>query len=317
LQQCANLGEQGSTEVASLKQVKEVEQCPGIGYPLLAQIKATEVAEYGNIVERLLTGFVRRAPRHFTWDLFGVSLEFLNCRQLGILIVIFPFSGDQVLLNIAVIDPMGQTNDYVLIRNKRRFWVAKSKLDLDAPVEVVDSGCDSLRNDAILPKQIISRTSQIVLNQSMKAPSFISYFRSGTFVCYLGLFLLPAASAIADVVVIANPKSGAEMLSHDEVVNIFLGRFRQLPSGLSALPADLPPAQPEKAVFYRMLVNKELAEINSYWARLIFSGRTVPPKRVVSDDDMLNWVANTRGGIGYIDRSKLDGRTRIVYEFVP
>ena len=133
----------------------------------------------------------------------------------------------------------------------------------------------------------------------------------------LSTLFLSATEAVADVVVIVNPKSGVEKLSHDEVVNIFLGRFRQFPSGLSALSADLPPAQPEKAIFYHLLVNKELAEINSYWARLVFSGRTVPPKLVGSNDDMLNWVANTRGAIGYVDRSKVDARARIVYEFVP
>ena len=131
------------------------------------------------------------------------------------------------------------------------------------------------------------------------------------------MLLLPAAAAVADVVVIANPKSGVEKLNHDEVVNIFLGRFRQLPSGLSALPADLPPAQPEKAIFYRLLVNKELAEINSYWARLFFAGRTVPPMQAAGNDDLLNWVASTRGGIGYVERARVDGRVKIVYEFAP
>jgi ABC-type phosphate transport system substrate-binding protein len=130
-------------------------------------------------------------------------------------------------------------------------------------------------------------------------------------------FLLPPAGAAADLVVVVNPKSGVDKLNRDEVVNIFLGRYRQLPSGMPALPADLPATQPDKAVFYRLLVDKELAEINSYWARLIFSGRTVPPKQSTGNDDLLKWVAATPGAIGYIERSKVDGRVRIVYEFAP
>lgn len=129
--------------------------------------------------------------------------------------------------------------------------------------------------------------------------------------------LLPPPDAAADVVVIANPRAGVDRLSRDEVVNIFLGRFRQLPSGLSALPADLPSSQPEKAVFYRQLVNKELAEINAYWARLVFSGRTVPPRQAVGNDDLVSWVAGTQGAIGYVDRARADGRVKIVYEFSP
>lgn len=135
--------------------------------------------------------------------------------------------------------------------------------------------------------------------------------------CLLLCCVLPVAEAAAELVVIANPKSGVEKLSHDDVVNIFLGRFRQLPSGVSALPADLPPAQPEKAVFYRLLVNKELAEINSYWARLVFSGRTSPPRQVGSSDDLLKWVAGNPGGIGYLERSQVDARVRVVFELAP
>ncbi|MFY9328677.1 MAG: hypothetical protein WAO76_11775 [Georgfuchsia sp.] len=128
---------------------------------------------------------------------------------------------------------------------------------------------------------------------------------------------LQASAAVADVVVIVNPKSGVEKLSRDEVVNIFLGRFRQMPSGISAQPADLPPGEPDKAIFYRLLVNKDIAEINSYWARLFFSGRTPPPRQAASDEDLLKWVAATPGGIGYIERAKIDGRVRIVYELAP
>jgi ABC-type phosphate transport system substrate-binding protein len=140
--------------------------------------------------------------------------------------------------------------------------------------------------------------------------------RFGTLFLVAGL-LLPFADAAAELVVVVNPRSGVERLSRDEVVNIFLGRFRQLPSGQSAHPADLPATQPERALFYRLLVNKELAEINSYWARLVFSGRTVPPAQTSGNDDLLKWVGATTGGVGYIERAKADGRVRIVYELAP
>jgi len=129
--------------------------------------------------------------------------------------------------------------------------------------------------------------------------------------------LLAVAPAAAELVVVVNPKSGVERLSRDEVINIFLGRYRQLPSGQSAQPADLSAAQPEKAAFYRQLVNKELSEINSYWARLVFSGRTLPPRQATGYEDLLAWVAGTPGGLGYIERAKADARVKIVFEFVP
>ena len=131
------------------------------------------------------------------------------------------------------------------------------------------------------------------------------------------LALLTVAACRAEIVVVVNPKSGVEKLSRDEVVNIFLGRFRQLPSGLAALPVDLPASQPEKSGFYRQLVNKDLAEINAYWARLMFSGRTTPPKQAGSVEDMIAFVGATPGAIGYLDRGRVDARVRVVLEFGP
>ncbi len=131
------------------------------------------------------------------------------------------------------------------------------------------------------------------------------------------LALLSVAVCRAEIVVVVNPKSGVEKLSRDEVVNIFLGRFRQLPSGIAALPVDLPASQPEKSAFYRQLVNKDLAEINAYWARLMFSGRTAPPKQAASVDDAIGYVGATPGAIGYLDRARVDGRVRVVLEFSP
>ena len=129
--------------------------------------------------------------------------------------------------------------------------------------------------------------------------------------------MLPATTGAADLVVIAHPKSGIDRLGRNDVINIFLGRFRQLPSGLSALPVDLPASQGERSAFYHQLVNKELAEINAYWARLVFSGRTMPPRQAASVDDLLDFVAVTPGAVGYVDRSQVNGRVKIVLELTP
>jgi ABC-type phosphate transport system substrate-binding protein len=130
----------------------------------------------------------------------------------------------------------------------------------------------------------------------------------------LGLALLPWWSANADLVVVVNAKSGVDKLSVDEVINIVMGRYRQLPSGIPAQPIDQPESQPERARFYRLLVNKDLPEINAYWARLIFSGKTRPPQQANSQAEVVNWLASQRGAIGYMERSQVDSRFQIVLD---
>lgn len=129
------------------------------------------------------------------------------------------------------------------------------------------------------------------------------------------LVALLTLQAKAGLVVVVNADSGVTELSRDEVINIFLGRYRQYSSGLAALPIDQPADQPESSRFYRLLVNKELAEINAYWARLIFSGKTSPPMQAASGQEVIDWVSRHRGGIGYIERDLATRGLRVVFSF--
>ncbi|MEW6514267.1 MAG: hypothetical protein AB1443_09710 [Pseudomonadota bacterium] len=121
--------------------------------------------------------------------------------------------------------------------------------------------------------------------------------------------------ARAEVVVVVDAASGIERLTQDQVINIYLGRHRKLPTGIAALPVDLPPLDKLRAEFYRKLVDKDLSEINAYWARLYFSGKTTPPMQANSTAEVLRHVTGKAGGIAYLDKSQIDPRMRIVYSF--
>lgn len=131
-------------------------------------------------------------------------------------------------------------------------------------------------------------------------------------------FALPAllslicAGALAEVAVVVDARSGVERLSQDEVINIFLGRHRRLPTGIAAMPVDQPQASPLRGEFYRKLVNKDLTQINAYWARLFFSGKTSPPLQARSPAEALAQVLADPGGIGYVDAAQVDARLRVV-----
>lgn len=130
------------------------------------------------------------------------------------------------------------------------------------------------------------------------------------FLCLV--LLLISGNASAELAVVANPNSGIEKLSKDEVINIYMGRTRKLPNGLTGMPIDLSNTHHEKMQFYSLLVGKELAEINSYWARLRFSGLGQPPLQVNSMEDAINLVSENKGAIAYIDSKKIDKRVKLI-----
>jgi hypothetical protein len=124
-----------------------------------------------------------------------------------------------------------------------------------------------------------------------------------------GMACASLAAGADDLVLIANKDSGVERMTQEDAVNIFMSRYKKLPSGITALPVD---ESGEKASFYRALVGKDLSEIQSYRARLVFSGQGSPPHEVDTAPEALDAVANNRGAIAYIDRAKVNARVKIV-----
>ncbi|MDO9105738.1 MAG: hypothetical protein Q7U57_12360 [Methylovulum sp.] len=120
--------------------------------------------------------------------------------------------------------------------------------------------------------------------------------------------------ATAELVLIANAAIHDAGISREQAVNIYMGRLRRFPSGAAAVPLDLPADGTEKALFYRLLLNKSLSDIGAYWARLLFSGRTAPPHTVGSPPDVVNYVAANPNAVGYVDRSVVDSRVKIMLE---
>jgi len=130
------------------------------------------------------------------------------------------------------------------------------------------------------------------------------------------LLAAPAALPAAGprLVIVVSPDSGVTKVTREEVRNIFLGRQKRLASGLAAVPVEqqVPPAVREH--FYRVLVNKDLAEISAYWARLYFTGQARPPRGEPNAEDVIRAVAADPGAIGLVEWTRQDGRVRVILD---
>jgi hypothetical protein len=136
------------------------------------------------------------------------------------------------------------------------------------------------------------------------------------FILVAALLNIRTAGA-ADLVVVVNPASGIEQLTRNQIIDIFLGRYRKLPSGAVAIPIDLRVGTPERKEFYLLLVGKDGAQMSSYWARLVFSGQAAPPFPVPDARTALDLVATNPNAIAYLDRTTVDSRVRVVLELKP
>jgi hypothetical protein len=131
--------------------------------------------------------------------------------------------------------------------------------------------------------------------------------------CLMALLMFAITPARAELVVIVNVDRDIDYLSHEEVVNIFMGRYRKLAEGISLQPLDIKGDAPERRDFYAKLLDKSLAEINAYWARLIFSGRTSPPLALTNQSEVIERIAHDSNAIGYVERKNLNAQVKIVF----
>ena len=128
------------------------------------------------------------------------------------------------------------------------------------------------------------------------------------------LLMPPVRAQTNTLVVIVNPTIGVQHLTRSEVLDIFLGRYRNFPTGASALPIDLDAGCAARNQFYLLLAHKSPADMVSYWARLSFSGKISPPFAVSGAETAINIVATNPNAIAYVDRSVVDNRVHIAFE---
>ena len=126
-----------------------------------------------------------------------------------------------------------------------------------------------------------------------------------------GLLTL-AQAASAQVAVIVNPKSPLASMTPEQVASVFLGKSNTLPSGTTAVPADLPESAAVREQFYSKAAGKTGAQVKATWARLTFSGKATPPKELGTATDVKKFVANNPDAIGYIEKSAVDGTVKVV-----
>lgn len=113
-----------------------------------------------------------------------------------------------------------------------------------------------------------------------------------------------AACVQADVVVVGNP-SITEKLSAGEVKNLFLGKRKALPSGAKVSVIEQSESSSVRVEFHTKFTHKTQSQLNSYWARLVFTGKGKMPKEVSDSKEVIRLVSSNPGLIGYVDSSEV------------
>lgn len=120
--------------------------------------------------------------------------------------------------------------------------------------------------------------------------------------------------ALAEVAVIVNPSNSASM-SNEDVAKLYLGKAKKFTDGNNAVPLDRKEGSEIRVQFMETVVGKDESQMKSYWSRLIFTGKGIPPKIIESDQEVKELVSRNPDIIGYIDASAVDDSVKVVATF--
>ncbi|WP_312487584.1 hypothetical protein [Massilia timonae] len=116
-----------------------------------------------------------------------------------------------------------------------------------------------------------------------------------------------ALPAMAQVVVVVNPKAAESSMTKEQVAQFFLGK------STSMTPIDQPDGAPIRADFYKKVADKDAAQAKALWSKLVFTGKATMPKEVADSAAVKAAVAANPKAIGYIEKSAVDATVKVVH----
>ncbi len=100
--------------------------------------------------------------------------------------------------------------------------------------------------------------------------------------------------------VVVNAANPASSESKNTISKVFLKKVREWDSKAKITAYDLDDKSEARKTFSDAVHGKSVSAIKSYWQRMIFSGRDVPPDEISNEPDLLKKVAADPGAIGYV-----------------
>jgi len=129
----------------------------------------------------------------------------------------------------------------------------------------------------------------------------------------IALSLAFGAAAQQGFQIIAHPDISVDFISKSDASDYFLKKESEWRDGTGVFPVDLTVREVQNA-FSDQVHDRSRSSIKKYWQRQIFTGRGTPPPERESDREVIDFVRQTPGAIGYVSASARiqDGEVKVL-----
>ena len=122
---------------------------------------------------------------------------------------------------------------------------------------------------------------------------------------------LPLVAQTETFKVIVNQDNPVTALTKNEVSNVFLKKNTKWDNNVAILLVDLTDSSDAREAFSKAIHERKASAIKAYWQGQIFSGRNIPPVEKKSDREVLEFVQDNPGAIGYISFATATGGFKV------
>jgi len=129
----------------------------------------------------------------------------------------------------------------------------------------------------------------------------------------LTFILSPLANA-SDAYAVFTLNPNFNEVSKSKAKMLFRGKAKSL-QGKRVELSDWPNGNEIRSEFYQLLLGKDIAQMNAYWASLSFSGKARPPKEIKQGSiaALLQWLSEKQTRIGYAPLNEVPKDANVLY----
>jgi ABC-type phosphate transport system substrate-binding protein len=110
-----------------------------------------------------------------------------------------------------------------------------------------------------------------------------------------------------EIAIIINAANPVNKMGADFVKNYWLRRFvkRWKETNKGVLPVDHKTKSPEQDLFYNVVLGLPSDAVESYLSARQYQSGDKPPEKLATDADIINYVGNEIGAIGYVSAASV------------
>ena len=120
-----------------------------------------------------------------------------------------------------------------------------------------------------------------------------------------------AAAASAQVAVVAHPSVPVDKIEKGKLLDFYTRDIKKWPDGQAVVVFDLKPKGAVRKRFFKFL-GKSSSRMKSIWLKKMLSGEGEPPEAVESEAVMVEKVAVTEGGVGFVGEGEVKGKVKVL-----